>query len=210
MRALRILVVVAALAVVAYLIWSIWDHEALMAWVGKAPPLPFFALMALLPAFGVPLTPFFLLAGATFGVKVGLLGSWGALALNLIICYWVARSRLRGLESLLRRFGQELPDFTEKESGALRFTFMIKVAPGIPGFLKNWGLAASGVPFSIYMGVGMAVTGLYAAALVSLGESMFDHDLTRTLVAAGILVGVVALLWWLHRRRLGPRSGQLV
>ncbi|MDQ3363810.1 MAG: hypothetical protein M3680_00055 [Myxococcota bacterium] len=46
-----------------------------------ARPLTFFIVMALLPAFGAPLTPLFLVAGVTFAVRVGLIGSGLALVL---------------------------------------------------------------------------------------------------------------------------------
>src|SRR5262245_7551781 len=108
----RLVVSIVAVAVLLYLLWAIWDHDAVITWIEHAPPVPFFLLMAVITVFGVPMTPLFILAGATFGKKVGVVGSLAAIALNLTICYWVARSSLRRpLERLLRRFGHELPDF---------------------------------------------------------------------------------------------------
>ena len=99
-----------ALAAVVFVAWSAWDRDAIMAWKEEAGALPFFGAMAVLPAVGMPITPFFVLAGATFGVGPGLLGSGVALGLNLTLCYAIARSGLRPkLESLLRRFEYELP-----------------------------------------------------------------------------------------------------
>ena len=49
------------------------------------------------PAIGVPMTPLLLLAGATFGPGIGLLGSLLALALNLTLCYWIANLMRPGL-----------------------------------------------------------------------------------------------------------------
>src|SRR5689334_15300021 len=103
------LVTAAGLAVV---VWSVWDREAMAAWKRELSPFPFFVGMTILPAFGLPLTPFLVLAGATFGVRVALIGSGIAIGLNLAACYWVARSAIRPwLESLLKRFGYELPNF---------------------------------------------------------------------------------------------------
>jgi hypothetical protein len=92
-------------ASLAFALWSVWDRDAMEAWKQEAGPLVFFGSTAVLPAIGLPITPFFVLAGATFGVGPGLLGSGVALGLNLALCYAIARSRVRSwLEGLLRRF----------------------------------------------------------------------------------------------------------
>jgi uncharacterized membrane protein YdjX (TVP38/TMEM64 family) len=204
-------VAVATLAALAVLLWLVWDREAVMTWIRQARPLPFFALMAVAPAFGVPLTPFFILAGATFGGRVGLLGSGLALALNLALCFWIARSGLRPrLASLLRRLGYELPDFGEEGRDVVRFALLVKLAPGVPAFVKTYGLGVAGVPFGLYFAVSMLVTGLYAVSLVVLGESLLEHDLRRALVAGGALVVLLAAAFWGLRRRRdrgGKRQG---
>src|SRR5262245_40523709 len=115
MRWSRVALTLAAVAVVLVLLWLLWDQTAVMALSQQARPLPFFAMMALFPCLGVPITPFFILAGATFGEPLGVLGSLSALTVNLTLCYWLGRSPLRrGLERLLRRSGYELPDFEEQ------------------------------------------------------------------------------------------------
>ncbi len=70
------------LAALVFALWSAWDREAMTAWKEDAGPLPFFAAMALLPAVGIPMTPFFVMAGATFGVGLAVFGL-GAAWLNL-------------------------------------------------------------------------------------------------------------------------------
>jgi uncharacterized membrane protein YdjX (TVP38/TMEM64 family) len=203
---------VAALAGLALLIWRVWDHDAVLAWMRQASPVPYFTAMALLTVIGVPVTPLFVVAGATFGAPVGLVGSGLALAASLAMSYRIARGRLRPwLESLLRRFGSELPDFGEAGRNALRFTLMVKLTPGLPAFVKNYGLAAAGVPFPTYLGVSMLVTGAYAAALVLFGESLFEHDFGPTLVVAAVvaLVGGLGALWVRRRRgRVARRAGR--
>src|SRR5262245_32848199 len=78
-----------------YVTVSIWDRDALVRWMSEAAPAPFFLAMAVLPAIGVPLSPFMIVAGATFGIWVGLIGSIAAIAINLCICYAIAHSTLR-------------------------------------------------------------------------------------------------------------------
>jgi uncharacterized membrane protein YdjX (TVP38/TMEM64 family) len=201
---------VAALAALAFLLWSVWDREAVVSWMQHARPLPFFAVMAILPAFGVPFTPFFILAGASFGDRVGLLGSGLALASNLVLCFWIARSGLRPrLLSLLRRFGYELPDFGGDGKDAVRFALMVKLAPGIPAFVKTYGLGVAGVPFRLYFAASMLITGAYAVLLVVLGESLLEHDLRRTLVAGGALVVALAVAFWALRRGRDRTDGRI-
>jgi len=188
------------LAGLGYLLWSAYDHQAVMAWLGELRPLPFFLAMALLPAIGVPITPFFILAGATFGARGGLVGSWIALGLNLTVCYWIARKMRPRFESILRRFGYELPDFRERDKGSVRLTLGIKLAPGMPQFVKNYALGVAGVPFALYLVLSMLVTGIYGALLVVLGESLVDHEVNRALVAVAVLV-LLAIVVWMKRRK---------
>lgn len=186
--------------VLAVLLWNAWDYQAFIAWREEADALPFFLAMALLPAVGVPITPFFIVAGATFGVHIGLAGSAAALTGNLLLCYWIARSGLRPwLAGLLARTRYRIPDF-EKGEGALRFALLVKLAPGVPVFIKHYLLGMAGVPFAIYFAVSAAITGLYGGAFVVLGESLLDHDVGGSAAAIAVLA-LVALAIYLWRRR---------
>jgi uncharacterized membrane protein YdjX (TVP38/TMEM64 family) len=206
----RALAVLGAVAL-AFVLWWSWNRGAMMAWKEEAGPLPFFAAMALLPAVGVPMTPFFVLAGATFGVTLALLGSGAALALNLVLCFAIARSGLRPrLEALLRRFGYELPDFEAKKTGAIRFALLVKLAPGAPAFAKNYLLGLTGVPFPVYFGMSMLFTGMYAALCIVLGVSLFEHDIERELLIGAAVVALALGLWWWRRRRSrAPEDGSV-
>lgn len=205
----RRVTIVLGVIVCLYLVGVIWDYEALMQWVARARALPFFVAMALLPAIGVPFTPLFLLAGASFGVKLGLIGTTIALAANLALCYWIGRGGLRRhLVSLLRRFGYKLPDFELAEAersrrDAVRFTAVIKVAPGVPGFVKNYGLGAARVPFWIFFAISMAISGAYAAVLIVVGESLFEHEIDRGVIALLVAAVLAFALWRWSRRSTG-------
>jgi uncharacterized membrane protein YdjX (TVP38/TMEM64 family) len=200
---------VLALAGMVYLLWAAWDHESFLRWKEQAGPIPFFAAMAVLPAIGFPVTPFFILAGATFGVAVGLGGSLLALLANFSLCFWLARSGLRpSISRLLERFGVDLPDFEEGQQRALRFVLMVKFTPGVPAFAKNYLLGVTGVPFAMYLVVSMLVTGVYAAAFVVLGESVLEHDARRAGGAVVVLVLAALAFWWVRRRRLRQQAPQ--
>jgi len=196
---LTVIGLVGALIVVV----SAWDGEAIAAWKRDASPLRYFAAMAILPALGVPFSPLFILAGATFGNQIGLLGSGLALGVNLALCYWIARRMRRRLEPLLRRFGYELRDLDAKERGSFRFTLAMKLMPGLPTFLKSYALGMAGVPFGVYFAVSMFFSGVYGFLLVTIGESLLEHrfNMSTLLVAIGAALVLILLWWWRRRTR---------
>lgn len=176
-----------------------WDREAVVMWREQTGPLPFFSAMAILPAVGVPLTPFLILAGAVFGTRLGLIGAAIAIAVNLALCYALARWLRPLLANLLRRFSYDLPDFAERGRSAMRFTLAVKAAPGVPTFIKNYGLALAGVPFPLYFGVSMVMTAVYALSLIFIGESLLEHRPERALIVAALLAAAGGV-WWMRRR----------
>jgi uncharacterized membrane protein YdjX (TVP38/TMEM64 family) len=206
LRWLKPVAAAVAALIVAYLLWSAWDHRAVMDWIYRLRPVPFFVAMAVLPAIGFPFTPLFLFAGASFGPVMGFVGSMIALAANLVVCFVIARRMREPLQSLLRRFKYELPDFRGRGRASVRFAFTVKAAPGIPGFVKHYGLGLAGVPFVPYFFVALGVSGAYAAASVIVGNSLFDHDVSRTVVTIAILAGATAVVVWLRRRTARRRA----
>jgi uncharacterized membrane protein YdjX (TVP38/TMEM64 family) len=197
----RVLVGLGLIALAGALWWA-WDRDAMMTWKEEAGAIPFFAVMAVLPAFGMPITPLFVVAGATFGVAIGLLGSGVALGLNLSLCYAIARSGLRPrLEALLQRFEYELPDFEARNRGALRFTLFVKLTPGAPAVAKNYLLGLTGVPFPLYFGSSMLITGAYGVLCIVVGVSLFEHDVGRSLVVVAAIAALALGLWRWRKRR---------
>ena len=187
----------------AYLVFAIWDRDALVRWMSDASPVPFFLAMAVLPAIGVPTTPFMVVAGATFGIWVGLIGSIAAFAINLCLGYAIAQSALRPrLEALFRRFDYKVPDFTGGGRTAWRFAMAIKLTPALPTFAKMYVLAVTAVPFPIYFGVSLVISSLFAVAWIVLGDSLLAHELNHTTLAAIAIVALVvgAVVWWRKRR----------
>jgi uncharacterized membrane protein YdjX (TVP38/TMEM64 family) len=191
----------AALGVVLafVLLWLLWNRTSMQSWT-DAGVLPFFVSMAALPAIGIPITPFFLAAGAAFGTRIGVIGSLVALGANLTLCYWIARSGLKSrIARLMTRLGYVLPTVDANTRG-IRFTLLVKLTPLLPAFAKNYLLGIVGVPFVPYWVLSMLITGAYGVAVLVLGESVLSHDVDRGLVLAVAIV-VVPLAVWLWRRR---------
>lgn len=186
-----------------YVMISIWDRDALVSWMSTVSPVLFFLAMAVLPAIGVPLSPFMIVSGAIFGVWLGLIVSIAAIAINLCLGYAIAQSKLRPrLESLFERFGYKVPDFTAGGRSAWRFATAIKLTPALPSFAKMYVLAVTAVPFPIYFGVSLGISGAFAVAWIVLGDSLLAHDVNHTTVAAIAIaaLAVVAVMWWRKRR----------
>lgn len=189
------------------MLWARWDQQAFLDWKQQVGVLPYFSLMALLPAIGVPITPFFILAGATFGIPVGLTGSLVALALNLSLSYWLAQTGLRGpILQLLQRFRLRLPDFDGRRDHALGFILLVRFTPGPPAMAKNFLLGIAAVPFGLYLGLSMLVSGLYGASFVVLGESALEGDPRKLGLGALFLALAAGVAWLLRRKALSGKD----
>jgi uncharacterized membrane protein YdjX (TVP38/TMEM64 family) len=189
-------------AAIAYVVIAIWDHEAIVRWMSEASPVPFFVAMAVLPAFGLPISPFMIVAGATFGVWGGLIGGIAAIAANLCIAYAIAHSALRPrITSLFERLGYKIPNFTAGGRAAWRFAATIKLTPALPTFAKMYVLAITAVPFPIYFGVSLVISSVFAVAWALLGDALLTHDINHAVVAAILIavLAVVAVKWWRGR-----------
>jgi uncharacterized membrane protein YdjX (TVP38/TMEM64 family) len=193
----------------AYVIVSIWDRDAFERWMSEASPLPFFLAMAVLPTIGVPLSPFLIVAGAVFGVEVGLIGSITAIAINLCIVYTVAHSKLRPrVGKLFERFDYKVPDFGAGGRTAWRFAVAIKLTPALPSFAKMYVLAVTAVPFPIYFGVSLVISSAFAIAWIWLGDSLLTHDMNHVATAAIAIavLAAIAVVWWWRRRDVSGES----
>lgn len=186
-------------ALVILAIWHFWDAEAFSRWKSEAGPVPFFLALAILPAMGFPVTPFYLVAGAVFDLPTALAGSLLALGGNLTLSYFLARYPLRSwLEKWLARSGRRLPQ--PEPRAYWRFAVLVKLLPGLPLFLKHSAIALAGVPFSIYFVASFAVSSVYAAAFIILGESALDRDYSQGGAALLVLAAITTAVFLIHRR----------
>lgn len=170
-------------------------------------PWAFFAAMAVLPVLGMPITPFFVIAGLRFGIVGGLALAAMATTFNLLLCYWVAHGRLRPkLRGLIARRFPALANLDVDRRGAWRLTLLVKLVPGVPLFVKHYALGVAGVPLSIYLAVALLTTAPYGTAFVVLGESALEGDVGQALMALGglMLLAVVVLVWRSFRSRRSP------
>ncbi len=202
------LVVLAGLFV--YFVGIDWDFEDFLYRVRDLGPIPFFIALTLLPAIGFPTTPFFLLAGAAFGVWVSILGSFIAQGINLAFCYWLSRRYLRGfLEKLIAKTKYSIPQV--KKEHFVRVTLLIKITPGPPNFLKTYILGLAGIPFGIFFLISLPTSVGYGIGIIVLGDSLLEGNTGQAIVGVGILVvlmiGIRMLREYLLRRKV-RRAGE--
>lgn len=203
------LLLVGALAI--YVVGIDWDAHELVSWIHDRGPIPFFLALAILPALGFPTTPFFLVAGAAFGLGAGIVGSIVSQALNLALCYWLATRYLHGfLERLIARTKYRIPQV--RSENRVKVTLLIKITPGPPHFLKSYILGLAGIPFGVFFLISLPVSAGYGIGIIVLGDSLLDRDLSQGMVAVGVLaaliVGIRFTRNFLLRRKKQEPSGE--
>jgi len=179
-------------------VWFFWDQESFLAWQREAGPIPFFIALAILPAVGFPITPFYLLAGATYGTVLALTGSALGLTANLTLCYWIAHSGLRRLlERWLARTSYEMPRVRRDQ--ALMFALLVKLMPGIPTFVKNYLIGLSGLRFPLYFSISFAFSFVFGAVLIHLGESLYEQNVIQAGWGVAVLAALALAFWGVYR-----------
>jgi uncharacterized membrane protein YdjX (TVP38/TMEM64 family) len=200
---LRRLVVYAAIGLAAFfLLFAVLRHlptEALIEELRGWGIVPFFIGFTLLPLVGFPTTPFYLVAGATFGTLASIIGASVGLAVQFAIAYWLASRFLRNwIGWLVRRAGYSIPEV--KPAHHLRVTLIVKVTPGPPTFLKSYILGLAKIPFSTFFVVSWTFSTAYALSFILLGESLIEGDLRQGLLGLLILAATVGVVFLLRKR----------
>lgn len=185
---------------------------AVVGWLAAAGPAVFFGAMAVLPAFGVPNSPFALTAGPVFGERLGMLGvtllGLTALSINLTVTYWVARRWLRPLcKRLLERFGYRLPAVATGDVTDL--IVLIRVTPVLPFFAQNYLLGLADVPFGRYLVVSVGIQGSLNAGFILFGDAL-NKGHGKMALTAVLLIAMLAVGTHLLRKHYGNKKAAAV
>ncbi|HEY9156086.1 MAG TPA: VTT domain-containing protein [Opitutaceae bacterium] len=179
-----------------------WVDQGL-AWIRTVGPVVFFAAMAILPAFGFPLSVFSLTAGPVFGPQLGLplVSALVVLSivLNLTLTYWLSRYAFRpAVERIVLWMGYAMPKVSAEDH--LSLTLMVRVTPGPPFFVQSYLLGFAGVRFSTYMWVSSLTAGAYALAVVFFGDSLATGRGKMAVIAISGLIVLSVAISWVRRR----------
>jgi uncharacterized membrane protein YdjX (TVP38/TMEM64 family) len=180
------------------------DLESMISTIQEKGALIFFTALALLPLVGMPVSIFYLVAGASFGMPMSLGGTALALAVNISLSYWLARGLLRKmLEMLLSRTHYRIPQV--KGNDYFMLTLFVRIMPGVPFFLQNYLLGVARVPFRIYFMVSWTIAFVMSAGIIVLGNS-FQSSSIGQIVFAVMLVVALLIMVRLVRQRLKEKE----
>ncbi|WP_138223148.1 hypothetical protein [Nibricoccus aquaticus] len=156
-------------------------------------------LMALLPLAGFSIGVVYVVAGMKFGLVWGGVVIVGVTAVHLLGTHWIVRSFLRGpIERFLARRNFRMP---EAPAGAEQsLAAMVALVPGPPYFLRNYGLALSGMPLRKYFWVCLGVYTVRSYVTLALGDLSGDPSGEGFAWLAGILVVKLVVCAFLIRR----------
>jgi len=151
-------------------------------WIGPLYVVGF----AIVAAFGIPLTPLVLLAGALFGFLEGVVVAWVGLVLGTSGAYWIAR--LVGGASVARLLeGHE--NIIAKLHGRRGFLTLLRLRaiPLIPSLLLDYSAGTAHMEYVAY--VGATMLGSFTSTVIFV--FLASH------VATGLTKGAAheALLW---------------
>ena len=145
-----------------------------------------------LPLFGVPVSPFFVLAGIAYGLKLGLLASAIGLTLNIILAYWIAARFLRTtIQKIVHRSGRALPEFPPCEY--VRGTLLLRLTPGFPLSLQNYILGLARVPFKTYLLISLPAQYFFMIGYLVSGGALFEGKLGLIIVGVSLIIASLLL-----------------
>ncbi len=188
--------IVSIACVVAFLVLFYFvDTHALHDWAEKLPGWLVFAFMAFLPVLGVPISLLLVIGGARFGAIGGLIASAFAIAVNLLLTFWVTKFVLRKpITAFFKKSKYKIPQIPTGEYVSV--SLLTALVPGLPYAAKNYLLVLAGVPFRVFFWTCLPAHFFHASLGVLFG------DFTKKWTPARIifLIGYGIILTLLARR----------
>lgn len=176
--------------------WIAGISQVAIAWLQEAPAPLFYLGTALIPLIGIPIAPFYMAAGAAYGLVGCMLGVGLALLLNLTLSYWIARFLRGPIERWLAKAGWKIPQVPQGQY--LAFTIMVRLTPGAPLMVQNYILGLSGTPFRTYLLVSWCAEMCIACGYILTGESLYARSWSFLFAGIGLIVFVILLAHFLR------------
>lgn len=200
------IILVALAAVGAFLLWREVDWATVMSTVDQLAAAPLLVAMAVLPLFGFPVLPVYLVAGARFGPFGGGVAVAAATAVHLAGSYVIARTVLRRpLLRLLARWHAHLPEIPRDEEPMV--ALIAALVPGLPYVVRNYLLATMGLRLRVYFWICLPIYVARSYVSILLGDMGTGADVRRLLILGAIecvKAGICAYVIWRlreHHRR---------
>ena len=199
----KIAIVLIALGVLAWFLLRGVDLHAMadmaVERLREAGPWVFFVAMAILPAFGAPISFFTIVAGPAFGLPVSIPAAAAAMLVNMTINYWVARRWLRpAVEWFFRHTSYKIPRASAENARML--TLLVRLTPGLPYCVQGFVLGLAEVSFGTYLVISFAVQYSFAVGLLVFGDALMKGRAGLIITGVAILVFVAVAVQLLRRR----------
>jgi uncharacterized membrane protein YdjX (TVP38/TMEM64 family) len=194
----RPILIAAAVVIAALFFWLRGgvSLQSMHAWAESMNGFGVFLALTVLPLFGFPVSVLHAVAGARFGMGLGIALVGVSIALQLIASYAIVCA---APDFFARRFDwlrQKLPPATHRT-----LTLFTMVLPGAPYFAQNYVLAVVGVPFPVYFLYGFLIH--FARSLIGVVFGEWSGDMTPTRIGIFAVYGVlITLVCGLAFRRL--------
>lgn len=177
--------------VICIIVFSFVDTKALHAWAKNVPAWLVFAFMALLPLVGVPVSFLYVIGGARFGTIGGLIAAAFAIAINLLLTYWLTKTVLhRPIAAFFKKTKYKMPQVPDGEYVSV--SLLTALVPGLPYTAKNYLLVLAGVPFKYFFWVCLPAHFVHATLGILFGD--MTKDLTKGKIIFLIVYGIVLTL----------------
>lgn len=180
--------------------FNYWIEE-IRSW----PAILFFLMVAILPLFGFPVSPLFIIAGVRFGIVWAIPFSLTAMATNMVLAYWISTRLLHQLiQRIIVRWEYSIPKVSRENANKL--IFVVRVS-GAPLFVQNYILGLASVPFWPYLVISMATQSLIVIGVIIFGESFLSGNGGKALAGIGILVIATVALSYFRKRYAQSKAG---
>lgn len=147
--------------------------------------------MLFLPTFGIPISPFFVLAGAIWGIHVGLTICFLCIGFNLIFSYFFYRKCLNKFlfKLIFRKKG--IPNIKKRSDlSSFKWVFLIQLVPHLPYSAQCYILSTvQDIRFWHYLGLSWIVQFIWACGFVCGGQAIKTGEWGLTIFCI-LLIGI--------------------
>lgn len=173
--------------------------DLILHWCRDHPALIFLAI-AILPGFAIPSSPLLILAGITWGATPKSCAiALAAVGINIIWSHLVAAGPARNI--LTRILGHRLARFQNLSTADhLRLVTVLRLTPGVPLFVQNYGLGLLGAPLRLSLLLAIPTTGLYVCGLVLTGGAIFEGRFGILILGISILIVATIVVHFLRSK----------
>lgn len=201
----RLITTVAVMASVGALLYHFIDIDEVHARAEEMPGVLAFALLVILPLFGIPASILHVAAGIRFGLWWGFALVVASIALQIIASYFIVRCWRERLERTrwIQNLRQRIPPGAH--ASVCAFTVLL---PGAPFAAVNYTLPLLGVPLRTLLLCALPLHALRATITVGFGGQSHHLTATRLAVMGAYALLILGTCWWTYRRLQSRFSGQ--